>query len=208
MPNQPRAPLNDDGTCTRCGELHTKCVAHRKKDGRPCGRNPAPGCDVCQMHGAGSAKVRAAGQRRLAAAKLERQAAATLDLVDVQEITDPLGLLLDVLAEIRAYQLFLANHVAELGTELTGLSKDDVEHVRALVAAYERALERTAKVAALVVKLNIEERLMRVREDQVRLLESALLATCAELGVRVDDDATRTALARNLRVIDGGQSAV
>lgn len=207
MPNQPRAKRAADGTCERCGQIHTKCAGHSKRTGKPCGQSPIRGGTVCKTHGGTAPQVQAKALRRLAASNLERQAAATLDLVEVQEITDPLGLLLDVLGEIRAFQLFLANHVADLGTDLTGLSKDDVEHVRAILAAYERALERTAKTAALVVRLNIEERLATVREDQVRMLESALMATLAQLGVRVDDDDVRSTLAGQLRLIDGGKSA-
>src|SRR4051812_34966234 len=115
MPNQPRAKRASDGTCERCGQQHPKCAGHSKRTGKPCGKSPIIGGTVCATHGGSAPQVRAAATRRLAAAKLEREAAATLDLVEIQEITDPLGLLLEVLAEIRAFQLFLANRVAELG---------------------------------------------------------------------------------------------
>jgi hypothetical protein len=61
------------------------------------------------------------------------EATATLDLVDVPDFGDPLEQFQRIMADVVAFERFLVD-VAELGTDLTGTSKDEVEHVRALVA--------------------------------------------------------------------------
>jgi hypothetical protein len=145
--------------------------------------------------------------RRLANERLIREAQATLDLVPVPELADPLEQFQRTLAEIEAFKQFLADRVAELGTQITGESREGYEYLRAVVAAYERALDRSAKFIGLMIRLGIEERLTRIREDQARLLEQVLLGALADLGVREDDDAVRAALGRHLRLVDGATGA-
>lgn len=206
MPNQRRAERLPDGTCTRCGEHHDRCAAHNRA-GKPCGRRPTPGCDVCRLHGGSAPQTRAAGMRRLAQDRLAREAQATLDLVPVPDLGDPLEHFQRVLAEIEAFKQFLADRVAELGTDLTGQSHEGYEYLRAVVAAYERALDRSAKFIGLMIRLGIEERLARVREDQVRMLEQALLGALTDLGQRPEDEEVRAALGRHLRLVDGAAGA-
>lgn len=159
------------------------------------------------MHGGGAPQVQAAARRRLAADEAERATRRLFDQYEIEPIGDPLEHFQHVLAEVETFKAFLADRVADLGEQLTAESNDGYEHLRAVLVAYERALDRSAKFTAVMIRLNIEERLLTVREQHVRLLESALLATLAQLGVRVDDEAVRSALATNLRLIDGGAAA-
>jgi hypothetical protein len=144
---------------------------------------------VCASHGGRASQNRAAGARREA----ERRASQALAARGVYgPVHDPLEQLARVAGEILAMKDMLAEQVGALGSVLTYWTErtyDDgdtlhtaaVENVRATVAAYERSLDRTARVLAVMAKLDIEGRMLEVNTAKAALIVGAIergLAAC------------------------------
>lgn len=60
------------------------------------------------------------------------------------------------------------------------------EQIRSEIALYERAIDRTTKTLERIARLGIEERLMRIAERQVAIVETAIVRTLQELDLPVD----------------------
>jgi len=98
------------------------------------------------------------------------------------KVADPLSELLRVAAEIRDFKDFVAARVAELRAESWRYeSGQGAEQLRAEVALYERALDRTAKVLTDITKLGLEERQVRLAERHAALLQGVLTRVFARL---------------------------
>jgi hypothetical protein len=54
--------VDENGLCSRCGEIHLSCTGHRK-DGRPCGMLPLVGLSVCRRHGGSQPRAKAKSER-------------------------------------------------------------------------------------------------------------------------------------------------
>lgn len=175
MADVPRIPPDD-----KCRGITTA--------GGYCGRPAGWGTDHagagrCKLHGGSAPSGRKAGARMLA----EKQAAASLAEMGVREITDPVGELIRIVSEIVSFKDFWAAHVAELGGDIDYTDDKQTENVRAVVGAYERALDRSERALVNLNRLGIEDRLARVQERQVEALAvmavGVITAVLADLGV-------------------------
>lgn len=163
-----------------------RCQGKSKRSQEQCERRAALGQDVCKMHGGGAPQARAAGQRRQLEQRIERDVRQAMDRGLIRPVDDPLGELARVAGEIVAFKDYLAGQVEDLNgviTYWTEASFSDAEgefrttateQVRAVLAAYERALDRTAKVLATMVKLDLQGRLVAIREDEATRLVEAI----------------------------------
>lgn len=202
---------------TRPKDPDHRCTATSRQTGERCKLPPAKNATVCRFHGGKAPQVRAAGKVR------EVEAAARAELAhrhpDRTElaVADPLGELARVAGEIVAFKDYLRARVADLEDTLTYWSErtyDDgtelhttaVENVRAVVAAYERALDRTAKVLATMVKLDLQGRLVALREEQADMLVSAIREGLGEvdMGMTVRK-AAESAIAAKLDALAASQ---
>ncbi|MDP9091840.1 MAG: hypothetical protein M3N95_02585 [Actinomycetota bacterium] len=79
------------------------------------------------------------------------------------------------------------------------------EQLRAEVALFERSMERVAKIHADVVRLGIEDRLVKITERQnaqvVAAIESALDEVAGALGFDPGSPLVRAALGKHLRAV-------
>lgn len=170
--------------CQRCGRVHPRCKGHNKA-GNPCGQMPAKHQEVCRNHGGASPQARAHAQRRA----LEEQAAAELEKRWQQRreepIRDPLEELARVAGEVVAFKDLLRAHVTRLEEVLTywtettfndgeELRTAATEQVRAVVAAYERAQDRAARILATIVKLDLAGRMLELRTSQAEVIVTAV----------------------------------
>lgn len=170
-------------TCERCGVMHERCAGHNGS-GQPCGLYPRKGLEVCRVHG-GNTPVALEKLRRR---EVERQATAWLvrwrDGQD-RPVTDPFEELEKIAGEVVAFKDYLRAQVDDLGGILTYWTErtwDDgtelrtqaVEELRATVAAYERALDRSARVLASIVKLDIAERMATINATKADLIVQAV----------------------------------
>lgn len=210
--------------CTKCGQEHPRCHGHNRRGG-PCNRWPAADQDVCKLHGAESPQARAAARRRA----VERDAAAELERLRrwqgraEEPVADPLNELARLAGEAVAFKDFLRLKVEELdgtlaywqekdyldgdgGTEWTKAAED----VRAVVAAYERSLERTAKILASLVKLDLAGRMLELNQAKAALIVDAVRYGLAQVDMpaeirRATQDAIADAIAGLSRTADAPQ---
>jgi len=90
-------------------------------------------------------------------------------------VSDPLTALADLAGEVTAMkQYFLGRVNALREEELTSQTTLGAEQVHAILSAYERALDRCARVLTDMAKLNLDERLVRVNEAVARGLGRTL----------------------------------
>ena len=178
-----------------------KCRA-RRTDGRPCGRFPTRGADVCRSHGAGAPQVRAAAAERV----LDGKVRATLARLDVGQVDNPLTALARLAAEVLAWK----DSTAALVNRLESIRYQDArgaEQLRAEVVVWERALDRAVTVLAAMAKLKLDERLVAVSEATADMLVRAVDAGLAAAGVTGEARETaRKAIAAQMRIVssEGG----
>lgn len=80
-------------------------------------------------------------------------------------LEDPVGALLRLASEISGFKDFMASRVVELREqEWRFTDHRGAEQLRAEIALYERALDRTARVLVEINKLGLEERALRNAE--------------------------------------------
>jgi len=94
----------------------------------------------------------------------ERAAAsalAELHRMGVEPIGNPLEVLVELAAEARTWQKALRVQVSALES-LSQTTPAGVEQIRQVVVLYERSLDRAAEFAAMLSKLNVEDRLVRL----------------------------------------------
>lgn len=179
--------------CPKCGKDHYKCKAHNRA-GKACGLHPQPHQDVCHLHGGKAPAAKAGAKRR----QLEEQAMTVVrkrwqDDGD-HPIVDPLAELARVAGEIVAFKDYLRDAVQQLdgilaywvdkdyvGADGEVLRSEAAEQLRAVVIAYERALDRSVKVLGDMVKLDIAGRALRIREEQADTLVAVLRAAMGRM---------------------------
>jgi len=180
----------------RGGRDKALCGAQRRRADATC-RRPAgwgtdhPGVGRCKLHG-GSTPSHKANAARKATDTEARAMLARLGEPD--PLGDPVEELLRLGAEVRAYQEVLRERIAELRE----FSKDDValiDRERAAVRLYGEALDRSHRVLGDLVKFNLDERLVRVRETQAAALVVALCHVLAHADLALDPARQRRARA-------------
>jgi len=185
--------------CQKCGQVHdpSRCKAHSKRQGgSQCLKTPMVGQEVCDVHGGRSAMSKAKGLQRVAAEQLRAQL-GTLTVVPVQ---NPLEELQRLAGEARAWKELCAQHVAKL--ERMRYGTEGGEAIRGEILLFERAMDRCAQVLATIVKLDIDDRLVRIAEAQKTMILKALEAGLASVGVTGEQATTaKVAAARHLRAV-------
>lgn len=127
-----------------------------------------PGIGVCRFHG-GAMQSHNVHADAIRANWVQDEARVLLHRENLVPVDDPLRELQMLAAEVTRIKTILADKVEEL----SGWSYSDLtqtEQVRAVVMAYERALDRCNTVLSGMVRLGIEERLARVSQAQAAIL--------------------------------------
>jgi hypothetical protein len=100
-------------------------------------------------------------------------ARAILGRNDAQSVEDPIRELADLAGEIIALKDILADKVNELQSWTTEDTFDH-EEIRAVLGAYERALERCHRLLVDMAKLDLDTRLVRLSEAQADMLQKVI----------------------------------
>jgi hypothetical protein len=167
---------NREGTCTQAAGWGT---TH-------------PGFGHCKLHGGSAPSGRIAGA--------EQQARAELARLNVPPVENALTALAAIAGEVVAWKDVLAAKVNDLSS--LRYKTEGGEQLRAEVALWERALDRCGKFLVDMAKLDIDERLARVTEQQAEQISAALTAVLAEMGLSQDQQrAARAGVARHLRAV-------
>jgi hypothetical protein len=184
MPGAPRKTVPLGEVCPRCGKVHHRCAAHNKR-GAPCGHVAARDQEVCGLHGGESPRAKHAAD----VARLEREAAAVLrkrwQEYGDKPVEDPLGELLRLAGEAVAFKDLLRDQVNELEgiiaywTERTYDDGEEIrtsatEDVRAVVAAYERSMDRAARILTAIAKLDLASRMLELNEAKADMIVGAV----------------------------------
>lgn len=165
-----------EGTCTRPAGWGTDHAGFGK----------------CKLHGG------CAPSSRIAA--VEAQARQVLARLDVPPVDDPLSELARIAGQVVAWKDMLADQVNGLSS--LRYSTEGGEQLRAEVALWERAMDRCEKFLGTMAKLNIDERLARVTEQQAALVADAVGAVLGEMGLTPDQQRdARGRVGRHLRSV-------
>lgn len=187
--------------CGKCGQAHKGCTGHRKTDGRACGQAAGrgtdhPGYGACKLHG-GCTPGGAKHGRELQVIEEGRKLLARLD---ASPVTDPLSALARLAGEVAAWREAMAAKVNEL-TELRYSGAKTGEQLRAEVELYERAMDRLERILVAMARLNIDERLARIQEQQAAAVVAAVEAWRKECGDSREKIAeAKRGIGRHLRV--------
>jgi hypothetical protein len=166
--------------------------------GQPCGKWALKGSTVCRTHGGGAPQVQAAAKQRLA----EKAITEALGKLDVKPVHNPLTALAELAGEITAWKELAAERVAQLRELAQRNFMSGADEVHAEIQVYERALDRCVHVLATIARLNIDERLVKISEQQAAIVKEALMGAQADAGVARDvQRETAVHLARRLRLV-------
>lgn len=192
-------PINPTSSAT---PIKDRCTGRSSRTGEPCKNWPMKGSKVCHAHGGRAKQVKAAAKRRILEQETRRAAAAWI--AGTEPIDSPLEALLEVAREITGFKDYLAGRVEEL-RESWRYRSDGGEQLRAEVALYERALDRTAKVLVDINRLGLDERRQALAEQQGALIASAMLRVLDALDLTPDQQARAVdVMPRELRALEGG----
>jgi len=154
-----------------------QCVATAKSTGEQCARRAIEGGTTCRVHGSGSKKAKAAAARRIA----EREAQKAVALFGAPKDVDPAQALLDLVHWTAGEVEFWRERVRALaeqdeaaltwgvtknvvGGKDSGTTSEAKPNV-AYVMLYA-AQDRLAQYSATALKAGVQERMVRIAEQQ------------------------------------------
>lgn len=211
----PRVPIPE---CDQCGLPHVTtsgnraCKAHKAGSGGEigCRQEPIKGGAVCHYHGGAVPQVRAAAEERLALEKAEKE----LKKFGVKVVVDPAEELLDLIAHTAGYVRFLRTRVELIHSEedmVWGKSREKTggedfgttyeAKPNVWIQMLDHWSEKHAKLLVDALKLNLDERRVRVAEAQGNALIRVLDGVLQELGHNPTDTKTAEIVARHLKLV-------
>jgi hypothetical protein len=159
---------------------------------------------VCRTHGGAAPQVRAAAERRQAEAAARR----VLAELSVEPVTDPFTALMRLAGQVVSWQEATAALVNELES-VRYRAANGAEQLRAEISLYERSMDRAVTVLAAIAKLGIEERLVRVTEQQGALVAQVIRAILGELRLTPEQQARVPEIVpRHLRALRSAEVGV
>jgi hypothetical protein len=148
------------------------------------------------MHGGRAPQVIAAARTRI----VEAQALLQLRAEGYEPTVNPVEELLSLGAEVTALKDVLRARVADLSDrEWETTNKLAVEDVRAIVRAYERALDRCERTLTNMLRLDLESRRVHIAERDAEMIWRAIGAGLAAIGASDHAQTFRAAFAKDLR---------
>ncbi|TDP78321.1 hypothetical protein DEU31_1772 [Brachybacterium sp. AG952] len=181
-----------------------RCTATNRA-GEQCGRPPMRGGKVCASHGGKSPRVLAASRRRLAEQEATREVARLSGARDPLTLTDVYREMLNTAGLAVAWRDVLEQRVSALD-EYAGMNGIGSEQVRADVALFERAMDRTAKVLELIARLDLDTRMTQISAQQGEQVARALRAGMDAAGLSTGQrEAAEAAMVAELRRIGGAR---
>jgi hypothetical protein len=168
------------------GDASHKSYCDAVFKGKPPCKRPAgwgtdhPGVGTCKHHLGSTSNHRKAAHLHIVQTEARRQ----LQAEGYEPIGDPVHELLALSAEITGLKDVLRERVSSLADpEWVTRSKLGVEDVRAIVAAYERALDRCERTLTNLLKLDLEVRRQRLAEQEGEIIAAVVNGVIADLGL-------------------------
>ncbi len=147
-----------------------QCTATSKRTHERCLRVPAPGALVCRWHGGASPQAKAKAELRRTMEEHQARAQRILK----RPVTDPIA----ELQKLAADCLIWRDQMAEAMTKVEEIRyrSGAGEQVRGELAAYEKAMVETRQVLVALARLQLDERMVTIREHEADIF-AAILAT-------------------------------
>jgi hypothetical protein len=124
------------------------------------------GASVCRVHGGSAIQVRNAAKRRLVAERVEGEVRDALAYESFTGVANPLESLSRLADESLAMKENLAGRINALEELRYSAAGSGTEQLRAEVALYERALDRTARFLDMLVRSGFEAKRVELQERQ------------------------------------------
>lgn len=163
-----------------------------------------PGTDYCAAHAPGKQArmqlVAVQGEAVERAGKIIEQHSAELE--HAPPVADPYGELMDVAGELRAWKDILRGLVVALERKYRYGSFESGEQTRAEVILYNQALKDFAQVLLAIGRLNLDARLVGIRQQTLEMLDRALDLALEQAGISFENkDAARRTFREHIKVV-------
>lgn len=139
-------------------------------EGQPCTAWTIEGTSACASHGGRSQAVDLVKARRREDARVARR----LEARHLEPIGNPVSELLTLCAEAKTFKDILADQLPALA-EFETIDDRGARRIRAIVEAYERAVDRLGRFLTDMVRLDLEARLVRIQSLEVERVGKAVL---------------------------------
>jgi hypothetical protein len=191
---------NDLTQCSRCGQPHTRCSAHRH-DGQPCGSPPVEGATVCRMHGGTTKQVREAATRR----KAQETARAAVTRYRVwpeawpeSSPEDQLARLINISAGLVSFYDWQLSRLkpdaliwgdTEVRQDFRGLTVAQKGEANMWLRLFNDERRELRQLCAAAITAGLAEREVRLAEEQGALVVEVFRRALTELELTVDQQA-------------------
>jgi hypothetical protein len=199
----------------------TETCGAKKRDGNPCGAAPIKGGKRCVRHGGRAPQVQAAAARRVAEAEAKEQMTKAVRTLGLPVDVDPGKALLDEIHWTAGHVAWLREKVQELEAEELvwgktqhddGVGPQGVVDVTTEKAApsvwydlYLKEREHLAKVCALALRAGIEDRRVKLAENQGLLVADVIRSILNALGLTPEQQSLVPEIVpRELRALAAG----
>lgn len=178
-----------------------RCGAKARSTGNPCTQPVVPGTARCRFHGGAAPQVKAAGERRIQAANAERAAV----IFGLPREVDPRDALLEEVYRTAGVVDWLQRKVRDLqdeevvwgvteevtkdSGEFPGVDTTRAAKVNAWVELYAKERKHLVDVCKAAVAAGLEERRVRLAEQQGALLAGAIRAILGDLDLNPEQQA-------------------
>ncbi|MEU4410749.1 hypothetical protein AB0F88_40115 [Streptosporangium sp. NPDC023963] len=168
-----------------------QCTAKSKRSGEQCQNKALLGRKTCRMHGSTTARSKAAGERRVVEAEAGALVRKLLADPDASPVENPVLELMRIVGRMRQAVDVLGEWVNEIEAEgrLEYTDGNLVRRIHVLVEAWERMMAEYRRALTDMAKLGIEERRVKLEEDQARQVSAALRAVFDRLNLTAEQRA-------------------
>jgi hypothetical protein len=222
------------GGCGKCGQVHDpkRCAGHanvRADPGdrdsrivgqRPCKQYPLHGSKVCAAHGGSAPNPKAKAAKRAA----EQKARTVLETYGRKVDTDPVEALLDEVRWTAGHVAWLRERVQEIeqgqlawgktkteahkATEFPGTNTTEQAVPNVWLVLYQQERKHLVDVCKAAIAAKIDERRVRLAEQQGEILIGVIQAILADLKLSPEQNSRVPEIVpRHLRLIADGQAA-
>lgn len=196
------------GAVGRDGHDRPKCGAKKRQTEGLCERpagwgTPHPGFGNCKLHGGSTRTQTVSAERQLVEAEARRLFEKVAP--EIVPVDNPLEAYRMFAGRVMAWLALMEQLLADVQSpRYRGATS---EQIRGEVVLYERAMDRANAVLGTYAKLNIDERLTRISEQQADILVAVLRAGLQAAGVTPQQrELAHAAFARELRARRPGEA--
>lgn len=196
--------------------MDTRCGAKAKSTGDPCKRRPVRGGTRCKFHGGASPQARQAAERRM---RLEAAQDAVAKL-NLRREVDPHVALLDEVYRASGVVGWLDEKVRGLApadmvwgvtqqthknaAEFPGIDVTEAAELNVWVKWWQQERDRLARVAKIALDAGVEERRVRLAEQQGALLADVIRRILEDLELSPEQRSrVGEVVPRHLRLVAG-----